>query len=591
MLVNALSGFLRTQKWRWLALLTSLVLVIAGVTYTIAYRTFVDIDQNRATEHANFGAQMLQRIMHQFKPFIYVISRDPNVIEALSEGASEQINERLFAFSNASGLEAVYLMDTSGVTVASSNYQNKINYLGQHYSFRPYFKQAMEGNMGTFFAVGATTGIPGYFIALPVRQADQSIVGVVAAKLSVNLFQEMWRAGETQGFVTNADGVVILASNAEWLYHSLRPLTSNQLANLRLKRQFSGKAIVPLAWQPVGLNQLRLADRTYLYSKVPFNNSRWQLHHLTATDRVQQKAALVAIIATASLLLLLAWALVVRSRRMRQALQFSEQTRYQLSATNQKLEREIEERHLAQQQLSKAQQQLVQSSRMAALGQLSASVIHELGQPLFALRNYLTAAEYDAQGASLPSLLKQLNKVAQRMQNTTDELRFFAKPDAHTSAAVNLVEVINNAVTLAGLQENHPYIQFHLHCDIAQAMMQGHAQRLEQVVVNLLSNACIALDHVSNPRIDLRLLKGCECWLLEVQDNGLGFGEKNPEKLFEAFYTTRSKTNGMGLGLAISAAIVAEHHGKIWALNAPGKGALFKVQLPISSNKERYDQP
>ena len=104
--------------------------------------------------------------------------------------------------------------------------------------------------------------------------------------------------------------------------------------------------------------------------------------------------------------------------------------------------------------------------------------------------------------------------------------------------------------------------------------------RLEQVIVNLLINAFAAVSEGGQVLVSLEYEQ--ENWLLKVADDGAGFGVQNPEELFEAFYTTKASTDGMGLGLAISAAIVNEHHGQIWAQNSALNGAEFVITIPCA---------
>jgi two-component system C4-dicarboxylate transport sensor histidine kinase DctB len=261
----------------------------------------------------------------------------------------------------------------------------------------------------------------------------------------------------------------------------------------------------------------------------------------------------------------------------------SELNRAKLVQMNDNLEAEIGERHHAEKRLSLAQQKLVQANRMAALGQLSAAVIHELGQPLAAFKNYITAAEIDPDGEDMGQLLANLHSVALRMQSTTSQLRFFSRPDETKFILVDLQQVIASAIKLTRAQ-----------CDTAQVNLQwapnsgvqacvmGQSLRLEQVIVNLLINAFAAVN--DSGQVIISLEHDQQNWLLRVIDNGAGFGAQDPEELFEAFYTTRASTDGMGLGLAISAAIVNEHHGQIWAQNSSQntihKGAEFVVTIP-----------
>ena len=318
----------------------------------------------------------------------------------------------------------------------------------------------------------------------------------------------------------------------------------------------------------------------FVYSQSQISDKGWTLHLLLDPTAVQQKSALVAVVSTAGLLFVWAWALMIRSRRMKQTLLESEASRLALQEANVRLEQEIKERILAQASLDKAQKKLVQTSRMAALGQLSASVIHELGQPLTALNTYLAAAELDHHDSNTRELINNLINVSKRMQLTTDELRVFSCPDERGQQAIDLQDVIASAVAMARLTLPLSDLTLDVAEPNCKAMVMGQKPRLEQVIINLLSNACSALTDMPSPHIGIRILPVSDDWCVQVADNGPGFSGQDAQKLFEAFYTTKAKSNGMGLGLAICAAIVEEHHGKIGAEQRQGGGAQFNICLP-----------
>ena len=553
--------------------------MLAGTLYVTAYNVFVLDAQVAAQQQAETGRDSLNTVSQQHKPLLYALANDDDVRRTLVSGQPAKLNSKLNDVTLKAGLEALYLMDLSGLTVAASNYQNQVTYVGKNYSFRPYFKDAKSGVSGAFFAIGATTGIPGYFISEPVIDDQHKVIGVLAAKVSVSAFSSLWSDG-ARGVVSNKDGVVILASDHYWLYSSFNPLSEAQTQNIKVQRQFADRHIQALGWNIQDSQRALVAGESFVYSQSLVSDNGWTLHLLLDPTAVQQKSALVAVVSTAGLLFLWAWALMIRSRRMKQALLESETSRTALQVANTRLEEEVRERILAQENLSKAQKQLVQTSRMAALGQLSASVIHELGQPLAALDTYLTAAEMDSHDENTEELIVNLQNVSKRMQLTTDELRVFSRPDEHGQQAIDLLDVIAKAVAMARVSLPLDDLQLDLVEPQQRAMVMGQKPRLEQVVINLLSNACSALAGTAAPHITISVMLVGDNWCLQVADNGPGFYGQDAQKLFEAFYTTRAKSNGMGLGLAICAAIVEEHHGQIEAQERKGGGAQFNICLP-----------
>lgn len=581
---NSLPLFSASSRQGFVLLLIG-VMLFALISYGASYRFYLDLETDKAESASEFSASTLRHIMWQHQPLLYAISIDQRAINATYGQDVDQVNPWLASLTEKADLESVYLMNAQGRTVAASNYSEPVNFIGESYSFRPYFQDAMQGEMGSFFAIGVTTGTPGYFIALPILDSEQNkITGVVAAKVSVSQFDPLWKGELSSGFISNEDGVIILSSDARWLYHSTTQLTDQQLSLIRLKRQFANQSIPPLNWQLNG-EFAWLSKQELIHSIRPIQQTGWQVHHFRPTSIARQQATLVAVIISSLLLVLLVWAMAVRAKRTRLQLHASELNRGELKAINHQLEQEVRERKQAEVDLAKAQARLIQSSRMAALGQLSASVIHELGQPLSTFRNYLAAAEFSKAGEADPKLFVQLSKVAQRMQNTTDELRAFARPDRYETEQVDLNQVVQNAIRMTDDKLKSLNIQVDTHLISDHALLEGRTLRLEQIVINLITNACNALIETPSPKINICIQNQGDDWLLSVSDNGLGFGGQSPEQLFEAFYTTGTRGNSLGLGLAICTAIVSEHHGSIWAQENPQGGAIFYVRLPKTYNE------
>ena len=580
---------MKLQKWRWLALLTCIVILLASASYVISYQTFIETEKQGAQDRAKHYHSLLAGMLNQHKPLLSVLTEDPGVVGALSLSQSgsdqhnqlNQLNQRLERYATFSGLEAIYLMDREGVTRATSNYQQhpRLSFMHKNYGFRPYFKAAIKGQEGSYFAVGATTGLPGYFISSPVLNPSGQVIGVLAAKIDAAMLSMIWQSTEDLGFITNDTGVIILSSNPAWLYQTITALTAQQINRIRSQKQFSGQLLPPLSWSSVDDLFVTVETIDYLYTPHEIGTSGWVLHLLSDPAAVKKNAAFVALVVSALSLFLLSWGLTIRSRTIKQSLLKSELNRSKLIQMNDNLEAEIGERHRAEKRLSLAQKELVQANRMAALGQLSAAVIHELGQPLAAFKNYITAAEMDPDGEDMRLLLANLDSVALRMQSTTSQLRFFSRPDETKFVLVDLHQVVASAIELTRAQCDQAKVDLKWSCSLPnQAFVMGQSLRLEQVIVNLLINAFAAVNEGGQVLVNLEHEQ--DNWLLRVADNGAGFGAQDLEELFQAFYTTKASTDGMGLGLAISAAIVNEHHGQIWAQNSTLNGAEFVVTIP-----------
>lgn len=522
--------------------------------------------------------------LERFSHLTYVLARDSHVIDTATGAATGRLDRRLAAFAAQSGLDAIYLMRPDGMTVSASNAGKSDSFVGQDYSFRPYFQQARNGTQGRFYGIGATTGLPGYFIADAVRLPDETLIGVIAIKLDLTDLEEAWRAAGEQVLLANRDGVVMLSSDPDWRYRTLQDLDSAQRARIAQDRQFPGQRLEPLDWADNKDARAMIggAERIHLSASVPPHD--WVLHYFAddsaAMTRSWLLTGMVMILAGTGFLV----SQVRRTQRIGEALRRSEAEEAQLREANERLAVEIEERRAAERRLKRTQNELERASRLAALGQLAASVTHELGQPIAAMRNHLAAAEIGGQRAE--RILPRISGIVDRMEAITRQLKFFARTDREDFSQVDLRAVVQSALALVEpniekigvevtfIQPKHPIL------------VRGNQLRLEQVLTNILRNAVDSVEDCHIRQIALSL-GGCNGtgWV-EICDSGHGLGQASLDDLQEPFVTTRESGRGMGLGLAISANIVKEHHGRISARNGTNSGAVFRVELPLADRDE-----
>lgn len=525
--------------------------------------------------------------LERFSHLTYVLARDTYVIETGLGAPTSVLDKRLAAFAVQSGLDAIYLMQSDGVTISASNADKPETFVGQDYSFRPYYQAAITGLQGRFYGIGATTGLPGYFIADAVRTPGGDLSGVIAIKLDLTDLEEAWRAAGEQVFLANSDGVVLLSSNPDWRYRTLGDLSEAQRARIAANRQFPGQPLDPLNWHPRGDARAMIdgAKRIHLAASVPQHD--WKLHYFAddsaAVTRSWLVTGMVMILAGAGFMV----SQVRRTQRIGAALRRSEAEEAQLRLANDRLAVEIEDRRTAERRLKRTQDELERASRLAALGQLAASVTHELGQPIAAMRNHLAAAEIGGKPAQ--KVIPQIAGIVDRMEGITRQLKFFARSDHEVFREVDLRAVVNAALSLLTPNIEATEVTLDLRQPPGPIMVRGHQLRLEQVMTNVLRNAVDALEECDERVLHVRMGTTENAGWVEVRDTGHGLGAASLSDLQEPFVTTRESGRGMGLGLAISANIVKEHHGRISARNAEGRGAVFRVEIPMADGEEDKD--
>jgi PAS domain S-box-containing protein len=242
----------------------------------------------------------------------------------------------------------------------------------------------------------------------------------------------------------------------------------------------------------------------------------------------------------------------------------------------------LEKTREAYDSLRRTQEQLLQSEKMAAIGQLISGVAHELNNPLTAILGYsqLLKSEgfVNARGADY---LEKLYKQAQRTHHIVQNLLSFARQQKPHRAPVQLNQILEDTLVLREFDMKLHNIVIHREFDERLPMTDGDFHQLEQVFLNLLNNAVDAIQEKG---------KSGEIWIrtdaagarLRVEITDTGPGVTNPHKIFDPFYTTKPVGKGTGLGLSICYGIVKEHGGEIQVHNALPRGACFRITLPLS---------
>ena len=266
-----------------------------------------------------------------------------------------------------------------------------------------------------------------------------------------------------------------------------------------------------------------------------------------------------------------------RARRIGAALRRSEREEAELRAANERLAIEIEERRSAERRLQRTQDELERAGRLAVLGQLAASVTHELGQPIAAMRNHLAAAELQGQGGTM---LPRLQGLVDRMEGITRQLKFFARKGKQEFEQVDLRDAIHAVLELMRPSVDAQEVTLDITLPDHPVMLQSNRLRIEQVMTNLMRNAVDAMVDCDPRVLSVAVGQNNDAVWFTVGDTGHGLGDRDLRELAEPFVTTRESGQGMGLGLAISSAIVDDHGGRISAQNRDSGGAIFRVTFP-----------
>ena len=530
--------------------------------------------------HSQLGlyASNLHNVIDRYRVMPTVLALDSELRTALASSLTPELqqclNHKLEQMNDATQASTLEVLNAEGLAIAASNWRQPTSYVGHNYRFRPYFQQAKAVGSGRFYGVGVVTGVAGYFLSQAILGEDGRFLGVMVVKLEFPELERTWRQNDTDIiFVTDARGIAFLANRSEWRYRLLRPLTQADHAALQANRQYHQQPLQALAYSVspslaeghwVQVTTPELAGN-YLWTTVLMPDEGWSIHLLRPTAALASGG--VAGLAAAAVWLVLGLAaLLWMQRRQRR----------------QELEQLVAERTQA---LRTAQEGLIQAAKLAALGQMSAALAHELNQPLTAQRMQLASLRmlldqgrpHDAQ-----RMVDKLEELLKRMAALTKHLKNYARQTPNgIREPVDLGLVLDHALELLKprLHSNAWVIQQHL---TRPLWVYGDAIRLEQVLVNLLHNALDAVEGTATPWLKLETHREGAYGCFSVCDNGPGIATEHLSQVFAPFFTTKPMGEGLGLGLAISEAIVHELGGQLRVENTE-VGACFRVSIPAVS--------
>ncbi|MCG8614999.1 MAG: ATP-binding protein, partial [Desulfobacterales bacterium] len=516
----------------------------------------------------------LNSALEKYRYLPYFLSRDETVIQLLAGRSTEgPVNTLLETANNKAGSAEIFVMDKSGNTVCASNWNAPTTFVGQNYGFRPYFKDAMAGDEGGFYAIGATTGTPGYFMSHPVydfqSSPDAPPIGVVVVKVDLSGLERHWMEGGEIVFVSDANGVIFLSGNPNWKYKSLLSLSPKILKDIRQGKQYKGINLTPLPLERGTAGQdnwIRINKKKFFLGSLFLESFDWQLNYLIPWERLEKQVNFALYISSAAGVLLILSILFAQERRLKKRSQQQALEAEKIGRINRKLKREVEERRRTETHLRQTQEELVQSAKLAALGQMAAAIVHELNQPISAIRTYAASCRLMAgQGKTedLTTTLLSISDITKSMEGITRQLKDFSRKSPLDIRPVAAEEPVARAVDLMRYAIDAADCRLSIEAPEAPLSVMGDRLRLEQVFVNLIKNSLDAMAEQENKLISVRFREEDDMVSIHFRDSGPGINPDLRENIFTPFFTTKAKGDGLGLGLSISAGIVKEISGQI----------------------------
>ncbi|WP_157267809.1 sensor histidine kinase [Azohydromonas aeria] len=581
----------------WSGACLALVAACAWSGHRLAWRNGLASLQDQAQHRLDLVTTALDAQLARFDYLPSLLETTPQVLQLLrapgDEGLRHEVNATLRGINATAGADMLYVLGRDGRVLAAGDAGQTGTPLGLDLSFRPYVRDALAQQRGRFFGVGVSSGRPGYYLSFalapkPAFEAPPPApLGVATVKVSLEASEQAWRKLPGEVLAIDEHGVVILGTREHWKYRPLQPLPEAELREAERTRSYGGAPLKPLDWRvrealpDAGGTLLALEGGRWLASERALQRTPWRLVVLDDLAPLQAEARRMAVTgALAGLLLpLLGFAWLQRRRVLAQ----QRASRLALQMAYDSLEARVVERTA---ELRAAQNELVHAGKMALLGRMSAGMVHELNQPLAAMRTLADNAcvlLQHGRNADVEGNLQRIAKLVDRLGALTQRLKSFAHKSQQPAGPVALQPVVGNAQFLLSRRLREAGVEFE--SDIAPPGLKVLADeaRTEQVLVNLMANAIDAMEGADAARrLVVRARIDGACARIEVEDSGPGIREDILPRLFEPFVTSKPAGRGLGLGLMISAHIARESGGTLAAGNRAEGGARFVFTLPLA---------
>ncbi len=553
-----------------------------------------------ASTSAALRATGLQSVLEKHRTLPLVLADDADIRATLlhptPEGI-ERLNLKLQRMSAGANVSVIYILNGQGATIASSNWNEPASFVGKAYTFRPYFKGAMQDGVAEYFAFGATSHRSGLYLAHRVDGAAGGL-GVVVVKEQFDKIESQWRASGEPTFVTDKDGTVLLTTDNAWRFRRFTSAAPVQHYVVPDSLQYGSGLRDPLPLREAAGKKIEDASvkpaRHYAAAAVAAEAPGWTLHLLVPADRAISNALFlaraVALLGTTTLMAIIG---VLYHRRLRELANATahERTRamletqveartQELRKANEKLVCEMDERRRAEAKLLAAQDGLTQANKLATLGQIAAGVAHEINQPVAAIRAYADNSVVLLDRKRLADAKVNLGFIAtltEKIDVITNEMKDFSRKSQSKTEVIDLYAAVDGALFLTGWRLRSRGVAFSLERKSQEILVFGDKARIEQVLVNLINNAIDALAGVKDPKIEVRVSTSQGKATLSLADNGHGIPSDDAQSIFSPFFTT--KKDGLGLGLVISRDIVTELGGELSFESKPSCGSQFFMTL------------
>ncbi|MCF6445370.1 ATP-binding protein [Nereida sp. MMG025] len=579
-----------TSRWMLIAAVLALATVLAAGVYRISLSQGMSQLSKRGQADLRLAADRLTTQLQAYAQLAVLLTEHPQVRAELAIGYGEPSNF-LRQTADKTTSFAIAVLDAQGREVTHTGAPR----LQLDHRNKPYFIRAMTGALGSYHLVGAQ-GERLFLYAAPVFSSSGPAIGAVLIAVDIEGVESGWRGDTAAVFFRDELDVVFVTNRSELV---MRRFGAGE-ATQALTAEYADADLLPF---PPVTPQVMSGHEVWEMDFGPYIPPRalhlvqplpvigMQGEALIDVAPVMRLAQLQAGFA-AALCLVFGLGLVMAMERRRVLALANAQLEGRVTRRTEELEKlnmdlraQVAERQEAEAALRRAQSDLVQAGKMSALGQMSAGISHELNQPLMAIGSFAENGRAFLDKGDTATARDNLGRIAElsrRAGRIIKNLRAFARNESEPLEDVNLVDVVSEALAIAEPRLSAEAIKLDWTPPNHPVITRAGQVRMQQVLVNLISNAADAMADKERRVLTITLSGGDGQAVLKVRDTGTGL--EAPDKLFEPFYTTKDigAANGMGLGLSISYGLIQSFDGQIMGRNHPQGGAEFTIHLPLS---------
>lgn len=575
---------------RWILLIVSglvgLVLASAWVVGRLSEQSLIGTLQQSLGSSLDVHASGLLGDLADYPAALSMLAGDPRILRAIVRGNEEDVGSaraRLRRYADLSGVESAMIVQADGRLITDhDNDPLKALPIIDWLKRQPAFDAALKSGLGRAFGKTGDDGVRLYVFARRIANPGKTPALLIVA-VSLEHTELLWRLAAQDILAVDRQGMVLLSSDQQRHFERLgEPLDR-------------GETTLAPPYKPCRAGTItRPGEQICLARSIAALG--WDIYLLRETAALREQVRLrqwVTALGLVSLALLigvigqrrLTWqrTLLIKEEANRLLQQRVDHRTAELEAANRQLKVEIDERIAKEDALRSTQAELVQTSKLAALGQLSAGIAHQLNQPLAALRAYAdNARTFLTRGQPEPALdnLSLIGDLTERIGKITRDLKVLARRQPTRTEPVALAPLVRSVIDQIKQADASHTIE--IVYDDAAALARAEPVGLQQVLANLIQNGIDAMDMADNqgPKtLSITTSVDGDRVRLAVADRGTGIDPRHRERIFDPFFTTKDVGKGLGLGLSLSANMIRDMGGRLSVSNRDGGGACFTIEL------------